>query len=170
MIEARARVVAVDSDLAEVTTLRQSACGSCDARNGCGTSLIAAWFPQRQLRFRLRNTIGAQPGDTVIVGLNEAMLQRTSLLLYGAPLLGLLAGALLGERIAGAMTVASELGGVGGGLLGLTAGLAWVRAASRRHVRRRDVDTVRLLRQAVQSADSGVAEIPLPFGRNLEKD
>ena len=145
MIEERASVVAVEDGIAEVATLQRSACGSCNAKAGCGTSILAAWFPQRKLTFRLPNTVSARAGDTVVVGLDEASLQRASAMLYGLPLLGLLAGAMLGEAAVGHFLASpmvghepgSELGAVSGGLLGLTAALKFVRRYSTANLRRR---------------------------------
>lgn len=152
MIEEQASVVAVADGMAEVATLRRSACGSCNAKSGCGTSILAAWFPQRQLTFRLPNQVGARPGDTVVVGLDEARLQRASVLLYGLPLLGLLAGAVIGEAIVGHLAASAELGAVSGGLFGLTAALVFVRNHSVANLRRRG-NGVQLLRVVGHSLD-----------------
>jgi len=127
MIEAEARVVAAKQGYAEVVTLRQSACGSCSAKNGCGTSLIAAWFPQRELRFRLRDDIGVSTGDRVVLGLDEGNLQRGSLWLYAIPLAGLLGGAIAGDQLLAMLGFSAELGAIGGGLLGLIGALRFVR-------------------------------------------
>jgi sigma-E factor negative regulatory protein RseC len=132
MIEEVGQVTAVDDSHAEVVIERRSACGSCAAKSGCGTSLLAAWFPRRRLRFRLPNAIGARPGDRVVVGLAERRLQQASLALYGLPLGGLLLGAVGGELVAARMALNAELGSVLGGLLGLIAGLAQVRRLSAR--------------------------------------
>lgn len=147
MIEENALVARVEGDAAEVVTQRRSACGSCAASGGCGTSLLAAWFPQRQLRFTLHNSIGARAGDSVVVGLDEAYLQRGAMLLYAVPLLGLLLGAVAGEQLAATSSVHAELGAVGGGLLGLFGALAWVRRQTARGPGRVD-GAVRLLRFA----------------------
>lgn len=145
MIEEQARVIAVTDGIAEVATLRRSACGSCNAKAGCGTSILASWFPQRQLSFQLVNQIGARPGDTVIVGLDEGTLQRASGLLYGLPLIGLLGGAVLGEFFAEQFAVSLELGAVVGGLFGLLAALKLVRTWAGLGIRRGD-NGVQLLR------------------------
>lgn len=127
MIEQQATVVRVDGDTAEVTTQRESSCGSCSAKSGCGTSLIDAWFPQRVSKFQLKNDIGAKPGDTVVVGLDEGKMRRGSLLLYALPLAGLILGAVLGEYLATRSGHSSELGAVLFGLLGLSGALIQVR-------------------------------------------
>ena len=150
MIEEQAQVTQLRGDMAEVVTLRRSACGGCEARAGCGTSLLAAWLPQRRLTFELPNLIGAEAGDTVIVGLDERLLQRGSLLLYALPLGGLLSGALLGELLFLHLGLPSELGAVLTGLLGLTAALLMVRRLTSSGMRHGG-NGVRLLRVARRS-------------------
>lgn len=134
MIEELAEVTQTSGDIAEVVTRRHHACGSCSASSGCGTSLIAAWLPQRELRFRLRNDVAARPGDTVVLGLEESMLQRGALLLYAVPLAGLLGGAVIGELASASVGLAAELGAVATGLLGLTTALWLVRRYSTRRL------------------------------------
>lgn len=147
MIEEQARVIGVSGDVAEVATVRHSACGGCAAKQGCGTSLLAAWFPQRELTFRLQNPVDARVGDTVVIGLNEGALQRSSLLVYGLPLMGLLIGAIAGDQFFIALAWPSELGGIIGSLFGLTAALGFVRHGSERRARYGG-NAVRLLRIA----------------------
>lgn len=129
MIEQEAQVTGIDGTDALVAVQRQSSCGSCAAKSGCGTSVVASMFPQRQQRLRLANTIDAVAGDRVIIGLPEAGLQRASLLLYGAPLLGLLCGAALGQQWGG-----SEPHAILGGLLGIVLGLGLVRQLGQRGI------------------------------------
>lgn len=154
MIEETARVASVDGDAVEVVTERRSACGSCAAQKGCGTSLLAAWFPQRQLRFRVHNGLGARVGDQVVVGLDESYLQRGALLLYAVPLAGLLLGAVAGDLAFGALGLNPEPGAIGGGLLGLFGALRFVR---RNRLEPAGEHAVRLLRLAQPS-------IPLASG------
>ena len=158
MIEEQARVVRLDGDLAEILIQKQSACGSCNAKSGCGTSLLANWFPQRRLTLRLNNHIRAQAGDMVVLGLDEATLQRSSLLLYALPLAGLLLAAISGERVFGFLGLPKELGAVLSGLLGLIAALLYVRGKSRSIIRRGD-GGVRLLRLAREAASFAPASI-----------
>jgi sigma-E factor negative regulatory protein RseC len=158
VIQEQARVVAVDGGIVEVVVGRQSACGSCAAKGGCGTSLLAAWFPRRELRFALPNAVGALPGDTVVLGLDERQLQRGSLLLYALPLGGLLLGAIGGEGLFAANAWPGELGGIAGGLLGLIAALWWVRMRSLQANSGRDPG-VRLLRVAHRSTGLASAGI-----------
>ena len=151
MIEQIATVVAVHDGDAEVVTTRQTACNSCSAKRGCGTSLLSTWFPQRQLRFRLRNPIGAAPGDTVVVGLDESTMQVASMSLYGLPVVGLLLGAVVGEILAPKLLLHPELGAILGGLCGLIGALALVRQASSNKAEsgREEVRLLRVARQTV---------------------
>jgi sigma-E factor negative regulatory protein RseC len=130
VIEEQARVVGLRGELAEVVTRRHAACGSCAAKGGCGTSLIAEWFGARHFTFLLKNDIGATPGDDVIIGLDEGRLQRGSLLLYALPLAGLLLGAIGGEWWFAYVGLPAELGAVTTGLLGLIIALTAVRRLS----------------------------------------
>ena len=134
MIEEQARVIGVINGVAEIVTQRPSACGSCAAKQGCGTSMLAAWLPHRQLNFHIVNDIDARVGDLVVVGLDERVLQRGSLLLYAVPLAGLLTGAIAGERLFAQFGWSSELGAVLLGLLGLTVSLGLVRRSAAERV------------------------------------
>jgi sigma-E factor negative regulatory protein RseC len=161
MIEEQARVVRLDGSFAEIAIEKRPACGSCAAKTGCGTSILAAWFPQRQLRFRLRNDVGARSGDRVVVGLDEGMLQRSSMLLYAFPLVGLLLGAIAGERVFEFLALPAELGAVLIGLLGLIAALLLVRLLTTGARTDGDIG-VKLLRVARQPLSLVPGDIPLP--------
>jgi positive regulator of sigma E activity len=64
----------------------------------------------------LPNTIHAQPGDRVVLGIRENDLVTGSIRLYLLPLAGLLLGAMGGHLLAG-----TELFAIAGGLLGMFA-------------------------------------------------
>ena len=154
MIEQPARVLSRDRGEALVQTERGSACGGCNARAGCGTSLLAQVFGHKPARLRVANPIAAEPGERVIVGLSERGLVRASVLLYVLPLLGLLLGALAGE-------LAVQRLGLGGGetlsilagLLGLTAGLGLARNFSR-SARTNELTRAVILRRAAEPGPS----------------
>ena len=123
MIESPARITRVEGDCAWVVGVAPTSCGACSGR-GCGSSLFARVLHPDEPEFRVDNPIGAQPGEAVVVGLPDGALFAAALAGYILPLLLLLAGAALGQHIAG------ELGAVAGGLCGL--GLAAL------YLRRRD--------------------------------
>ena len=155
MIEESADVLEVESGVATVSIQRRSACGSCSASGGCGTALLASWLPQRRLTFELDNRIGAQPGDTVVVGLDERRLQHYALLLYATPLVGLLVGAVSGRGLAGSIGLDPELTSIALGLSGLALALARIGQCGRRLSRRNRLG-VRLIRVSRHCADGAI--------------
>lgn len=167
MIEEQARVVRVEDGIAEIVIAKQSACGSCSAKAGCGTSLLSTWFARRQLSLRLDNVIAAEPGDTVILGMDESSLQRSSLLLYALPLAGLLVGAIAGERAFLFLDWPAELGAVLLGLLGVIAALNFVRHYSAKTIQAGD-SGVRLLRTVRRSESFALGEIGMPGAKQRE--
>jgi sigma-E factor negative regulatory protein RseC len=90
MIEENGQVVKVEDDgMVWVETRRQSTCGACADRQGCGTSVLASVLGQRQAPVRVINSIGAVAGDQVVIGVPESGLLRGSLAVYAVPLAGL---------------------------------------------------------------------------------
>lgn len=129
MIEERARVISVDQGHAWVETRRQTACGSCAASKGCGTSVIAKVLGNRRSRVRAIDPVGVRLGDEVLVGIEESALVRGSFAVYTVPLFTLLGAAL---AVRGLWPGAGEPAVVVAGLAGLAAGLIWLRLFARR--------------------------------------
>lgn len=102
MIE-RARVVAVEADACWVEAVAQSGCGACASGQGCGGGVIARLRGPRRshLRVPLDATLRPAVDDMVEIGLREHSVLRASALAYLLPLGGIMAGAVLGERLAG---------------------------------------------------------------------
>ena len=146
MIEQSALVVTVEGELAEVETQRQTACGDCSAKSGCGTSLLAEVFGKRRSRLWVSNPIQAQPGERVVIGLHESPFLRAAFSLYATPLLAMIGGALIGEWLAERSASSVELGALVGGLSGLVAGFMWLRRFSRSSRNDRDYRPVVLRR------------------------
>lgn len=98
MIEERGKVLGVEPGAVWVETIRQSTCGSCQARAGCGQALL-----QRLGSGARRGFIRAlcdQPlvvGDEVVIALPEDAVLKASALMYLLPLLMLFIFALLAE-------------------------------------------------------------------------
>lgn len=128
MLEEEGMVLSVNGNIAEVVAETKSACGSCAAKNGCGTSLLASLFPQRKRSFQASNPVHARVGDRVLVGLDESALQTASLLVYIAPLLGLIGGAMAGSWLASrSMPGIAEAISIGAGIGGFALALLVVR-------------------------------------------
>ena len=126
MIEESGTVVALDGDHVWVQTIRQSTCGSCSARKGCGQGALARMTDGRSNQVRVRNACGASVGDQVVLGIEESQLLRASLLVYALPLLALLTGALAG----GGLGSGEDLPAIAGGAFGLAAGFLLLKVVS----------------------------------------
>lgn len=133
MIEESARVTAVEGPWAWVETQRQSSCSSCSAHNGCGVSLLEKVGQARLDSIRALNKANAKVGDQVIVGIAERALVRGSATIYLTPLLGLFGGAALAKALSPySSLLATEAASILLGLVGLGAGLYYLRRYSRK--------------------------------------
>lgn len=104
MLTETARVVAVDSDAVWVETLRQTSCGSCAARSGCGhgmlntarsgasRGLIKALLPSDK-------SLTVSLHDTVVLSMPERGFLRAAWMLYAMPLLLTVAAALAADQL-----------------------------------------------------------------------
>lgn len=115
-----ARVVAVEGDWLWLEQEPQSACHGCAARAGCGVSAVSAKLGYRADRLRLRNTIEAEVGERLVLGIETAQVLQASLRVYALPLVGLVAGAIAGLALGG------ETASMVVGLIGFGAGIARV--------------------------------------------
>lgn len=159
MIEEQALVTGCDGEFAEVEPQGQSGCGSCAARSACGSGSLASVLGTKPNILRALNPIGAGPGDRVVVGLEAEMLTRATLAAYGVPVAALIGGAIVGQRVGEWLAAGIvEPFSVGGGLLGLLGGLAWLGRFSRRIARDRRYQAVILRRSALP-----VAAVPIQF-------
>jgi sigma-E factor negative regulatory protein RseC len=96
MVEESALVLRVESDMVWVQAIQKTACGSCQAQKGCGHSLLAK-VGQKQIDIPVaRNGLDVQPNEQVIIGVPEQAILRSSMLMYGVPLLSMIFVALLG--------------------------------------------------------------------------
>lgn len=158
MIEEDGQVVTVEEGWAWVETRRPSACGTCAAGQGCGTSVLAGVLGRRKAPVRVINRIGAVAGDRVVIGISESSLVRGSLAIYAAPLLGLFAGALFGQFLIGRFVEYADLASLLGGSAGFAAGLAWLRRFSRITGRDDRYQPVLLRRQTTSRS----TDVPVP--------
>ena len=128
------RVVAVEEDGLWVETIRQSTCGSCTARKGCGHSLINSLSDGR------RSYVRVLPGqhavsdcgvdDQVRFSIPEEVILRGSVVVYILPLACMLLGAVLAANL---LQGEQDLLAAGGAVAGFLAGFALVRWHAWRH-------------------------------------
>jgi sigma-E factor negative regulatory protein RseC len=99
MIEESGKVVNVDSQGVWVETVRQSACSSCAARNGCGQKLLASVGQGKRFVFKVNNpnNLVVTEDDDVLIGIEEGSFIKATIFMYLIPLLALFVGALLAE-------------------------------------------------------------------------
>ena len=101
-------VTAINGGIAQIHFLRGSACAHCGACLTVG---------ETEMEISLPNTLGAKVGDRVDVDLSPKRLVQASLLAYAVPLLLLIAGVLIGSRIADWAGLALGIGACGIGYL-----------------------------------------------------
>lgn len=120
MSQCEAQVVATSGSQVWVEVAgRAPSCGNCKTADACQTGLLGLTTGPR--RYRLENHIGAKVGDQVQLTVAEGTLWRASLWSYGAPLLLAIAGATIGQSMAG------DAAAVAGTLVGLVCGMAILR-------------------------------------------
>lgn len=81
--------------IAQVRTMRNSACKACSARNSCKPG------ETEEMKVEVLNPLGAKPGDRVILTFDTVNLLKATFLLYILPIVGLLAGAIIGNHLGG---------------------------------------------------------------------
>jgi sigma-E factor negative regulatory protein RseC len=131
MIEEHAIVVGVEQDAAMLEIIRKTPCGLCGKSRGCGISLWAKLFNHKSV-FKATNSIGAKVGDNVIVGIEENALLRSSMTIYGIPLVSLVLGAVIGIVFLpqAASAAQKDIYTVIGAAIGLLLSLLWLKGHS----------------------------------------
>ena len=121
MIEEQAQVIEIQGDQLILQAQTQSACGSCAVNKGCGTSVLSKVVGRKFTQFQAKNNIGAEVGDTVIVGIAEDALLRGSVVIYIMPIMGMLVFALIADYYLVEMAV-RDLFIAASGVMGLVFG------------------------------------------------
>lgn len=96
--EERAEVVALHADFVELAAREASTCGSCAARAGCGHGLLDTLGRGRYRTFLLPRAAvpdAVTVGEVLLLGVPSGAIFRAAGLVYGLPLSGFVAGALL---------------------------------------------------------------------------
>lgn len=95
MITETAIVTRCDGNLVELELQRNSTCGQCELSKGCGTGALGRLLGHRSKPILIETGHELKPGDTLLLGLSEAALVKSSLTIYGLPLLGMVCAGLL---------------------------------------------------------------------------
>ncbi len=125
MLTETGQIVAVEADGLWVETIQRSTCGSCAARSGCGQHLLSQLTGRNSylwVSLQGRDAGRYRIGDTITLGVPEAVVANGSLLVYLLPLVTLLIATTLAHHWwqREPLTILA-------GLAGLLAGGAWVR-------------------------------------------
>jgi len=99
MIEETATVIAIEQGQLVLQAATRTACGGCAAKQGCGTAALSGWLGRKVVHIRADNTVDAQVGDEVVVGLGEDALLNGSIRIYLLPLLALILSSLLADQL-----------------------------------------------------------------------
>ena len=86
MIEEQGRVVAREPGAIWVETVRAGTCSSCQARQGCGHSVINRQAAGQRARLRVITDLDFQDGDPVVIGVPEKAVLYGALWVYALPL------------------------------------------------------------------------------------
>ncbi len=132
------RVVAVEQDSLWVETIRQSTCGSCAARKGCGHGLLNRMADGKYGYIRVLpgklSPADCRVDDRVRFAIPEEVILRGSMVVYVLPLVLLLAGAAAGTALTGFLAIqATDLLALVGAGAGLALGALVVRWHANTH-------------------------------------
>lgn len=122
MIEQKATVINRDEHQVWVQAERQSTCGQCQARKGCGTGMLAKHVGKRFSTLSVATDESVEIGQEVTVAIPEQALLSGAFMMYILPLLLLFVAAAL-VRMAGG----GELFELMAGMTGLIAGFYFVK-------------------------------------------
>ncbi|MBT3513585.1 SoxR reducing system RseC family protein [Methylophilaceae bacterium] len=130
MIEEQAVVIFKEDDQVSVEIMRTKPCGLCGKTQGCGNSIWGKIFSHKRNMLSIKNNIGVKVGDRVMLTIEENYLLRSSLLLYGLPLLFLFIGMVFMDTIT---QKNSDLWVLVGAIFGMLSGLILVKFLARKN-------------------------------------
>ncbi len=116
-------VTAIQGRMAIVLTLHEAGCENCSAKSTC--SMLGGTGANRQVR--ARNTVSAQVGDVVTIGIRSSSFLKVSFLVYMVPILALVAGVVVGYFLAGLLSVDENILVGVLGAVGLVCSFLWIK-------------------------------------------
>lgn len=120
MIEEQAIVIKASKDRVTLEVVRSAPCGLCGQVRGCGNSIWGKIFSHQSGHIETRNDLNAKLGDIVILGIDETLMLKSSLMLYGVPLFTMFLGMLIFNHLAKEMVeLYTLIGAVAGLILGV---------------------------------------------------
>ncbi len=105
MITENGIVTRANQDTAWVTTTRSAACESCSSKDSCG----AGHHGSQEMTVCVKNTLGVETGDPVVIGMETRPMIVLSFLLYVFPIILLVIGAFIGDSLAPVLGINKSL-------------------------------------------------------------
>jgi sigma-E factor negative regulatory protein RseC len=124
MIEEQAVVIKASKERVTLEVVRDKPCGLCGQVRGCGNSIWGKIFSHQSGHIETRNDLNAKLGDVVILGIDETLMLKSSLMLYGVPLLLMFLGMVIANSFAKEMV---ELYTLVGAVTGLFFGVVMIK-------------------------------------------
>jgi len=124
MIEEEAIVIKASKENVILEVVRSKPCGLCGQVRGCGNSIWGKIFSHRTGYIETRNHLNAKLGDVVILGIDETLMLKSSLMLYGVPLMLMFLGMVMANTFAKETT---ELYALLGAVIGLFLGVVLIK-------------------------------------------
>ena len=124
MIEEEAIVIKASKENVRLEVVRSKPCGLCGQVRGCGNSIWGKIFSHRTGHIETRNHLNAKLGDVVILGIDETLMLKSSLMLYGVPLMLMFLGMVMANTFAKETT---ELYALLGAVIGLFLGVVLIK-------------------------------------------
>jgi len=95
LVTEKGTVTKVGSDTAWVKTIRSTACESCTSKETCNTM-----GGGNEMEVEVINSAKAKVGENVVVAFETGSLFKLSFLIYVFPIISMILGAVVGEKIA----------------------------------------------------------------------
>ncbi|MEO1888371.1 MAG: SoxR reducing system RseC family protein [Cycloclasticus sp.] len=118
MIEEAATVKSVKEQSVKVLTTKSSACNQCSEADSCSTSVLAKFFGNKEIELQLFSDVPLKIGDEVLLGIEETVFIRLTVLIYFLPLCSLLIFATLGQFVVELFDVSNESPVILGAMIG----------------------------------------------------
>ncbi len=94
MITENGIVTTANTSTAWIKTTRSGACESCSSQKNCGTA-----NSQKEMIVSVKNSLNVEQGDHVVIGLATRPILFLTFLLYVFPIIMLIIGAIIGDKI-----------------------------------------------------------------------
>ncbi|RLA23425.1 MAG: Fis family transcriptional regulator [Gammaproteobacteria bacterium] len=103
MIEELAVVRAVQGDIIILDSYQKPSCGGCVQKSSCGTSVLGRFMGNKEVELTVQSDLSLNPGDQVLIGIEESAMLWGALSVYILPLLMFFLFGMVGNQVAEAL-------------------------------------------------------------------